>query len=117
MKFLVDAQLPKALARWLQQRGHDVVHTLDLPEGNRTKDSSLLTLSNASGRTLITKDADFQIAFELGQGPPKLLLVTTGNITNGELLQLFEKNESIVLAEINQGRFVELNRGAVIVHS
>ena len=95
MKFLVDAQLPKALARWLQQRGHDVVHTLDLPEGNRTKDSSLLTLSNASGRTLITKDADFQIAFE----------------------QLFEKNESIVLAEINQGRFVELNRGAVIVHS
>jgi predicted nuclease of predicted toxin-antitoxin system len=28
VKFLVDAQLPRRLALWLQQRGHDVIHTL-----------------------------------------------------------------------------------------
>jgi len=31
MKFLVDAQLPKRLAQWLNEAGHDTVHTLDLP--------------------------------------------------------------------------------------
>jgi len=35
MKFLVDAQLPRRLARWLQASGHDAIHTRDLPEGNR----------------------------------------------------------------------------------
>jgi len=32
VKFLVDAQLPRRLALWLQQRGHDVIHTLDLAQ-------------------------------------------------------------------------------------
>ncbi len=32
MKFLIDAHLPKRLARLLQQLGHDAIHTLDLPE-------------------------------------------------------------------------------------
>ncbi|WP_300970662.1 DUF5615 family PIN-like protein [Thiocapsa sp.] len=32
MRFIVDAQLPRRLARWLNARGHDVLHTLDLPE-------------------------------------------------------------------------------------
>ena len=46
MKFLVDAQLPRRLALWLQQRGHDVIHTLDLAQQNRTPDPFLLALAN-----------------------------------------------------------------------
>ncbi len=38
MKFLVDAQLPRKLATLLSANGHEVVHTLWLPEGKRTKD-------------------------------------------------------------------------------
>jgi len=34
VKFLGDAQLPRRLALWLQQRGHDVIHTLDLAQQN-----------------------------------------------------------------------------------
>jgi predicted nuclease of predicted toxin-antitoxin system len=34
MKFLVDAQLPRRLARLLTATGHDAIHTLDLPRGN-----------------------------------------------------------------------------------
>jgi predicted nuclease of predicted toxin-antitoxin system len=30
MRFLVDAQLPPALARWLTAKGHDAVHIADL---------------------------------------------------------------------------------------
>lgn len=32
MKFLVDAQLPLRLARYLREAGHDVVHTRELPD-------------------------------------------------------------------------------------
>jgi predicted nuclease of predicted toxin-antitoxin system len=39
MKFLVDAQLPVRLARFLQNAGHDAIHTLDLPEHNATPDA------------------------------------------------------------------------------
>ena len=34
MKFIVDAQLPKSLARFLSERGFDAIHTLDLPRKN-----------------------------------------------------------------------------------
>ncbi|MBE9140640.1 DUF5615 family PIN-like protein [Nodosilinea sp. LEGE 07088] len=36
MKFIVDAQLPVCLARFLRSCGHDVVHTQELSSGNRT---------------------------------------------------------------------------------
>jgi predicted nuclease of predicted toxin-antitoxin system len=32
MKFIVDAQLPRKLALWLQSQGFDALHTLDLPD-------------------------------------------------------------------------------------
>ncbi len=116
MKFLVDAQLPRRLALWLQQRGHDVVHTLDLAQQNRTPDPSLLTLANTELRVLITKDTDFEITHELGQGPPKLLLITTGNIHNNELLGLFVRHEGTLFGLSETHSFVELSRSQLIVH-
>ena len=50
MKFLVDAQLPRSLCHWLQERGHDAVHTLDLALGNRTPDSEIVRIADAEGR-------------------------------------------------------------------
>ena len=29
MRFIIDAQLPPALARWLSERGHDAEHVAD----------------------------------------------------------------------------------------
>jgi predicted nuclease of predicted toxin-antitoxin system len=34
MKFLIDAQLPRRMVRWLSAAGHDAIHTLDLPDRN-----------------------------------------------------------------------------------
>jgi len=39
VKFLVDAQLPARFARFLNDAGHEAVHTSDLPDGNRSSDS------------------------------------------------------------------------------
>jgi predicted nuclease of predicted toxin-antitoxin system len=41
MKYLIDAQLPRRLAHYLRGRGHDVVDTRDLPQGNQTGDSTI----------------------------------------------------------------------------
>ncbi len=80
MKFLVDAQLPQRLARWLQAEGHEAIHTRDLPEGNRTGDATINELSLHEQRVVITKDENFVDTFLLRHQPYKLLLVATGNI-------------------------------------
>ncbi|NET74389.1 MAG: hypothetical protein F6K62_26810, partial [Sphaerospermopsis sp. SIO1G2] len=82
MKFLVDAQLPKRLATWLANQGHDVLHTLDLPQGNQTPDAEITQRSIAENRIVVTKDSDFVDSFWLNLGPYKLFLISTGNITN-----------------------------------
>ena len=63
MKFVVGAQLPRRLALRLQEAGHDAIHTLDLPGGNRTPDSEIAELSGRDTRVVVTKDADFVNAF------------------------------------------------------
>ena len=42
MKFILDAHLPLALKTWLKARGHDVVHTRDLPRKNLSDLEDLL---------------------------------------------------------------------------
>lgn len=45
MKILLDAQLPRSLVPLLQAQGCDALHTLDLPDGNRSSDSSISALA------------------------------------------------------------------------
>ena len=116
MKFLVDAQLPRRLALWFQQRGHDVIHTIELIQQNRTPDPLVLARVNQDDRVLVTKDTDFEITRELGQGPPKLLLITTGNIHNNELLRLFVRHEETLFRLLARHEFIELSWNQVIVH-
>lgn len=59
MKFLVDAHLPRSLCNVLAAQGHDAIHTMNLPDGNDTKDSVINHVSLADGRVVITKDTDF----------------------------------------------------------
>ncbi len=56
MNFLVDAQLPRRLAEWLRDRGHDACHTLDLAKGNRTSDAELCMLAANEDRIVVTKE-------------------------------------------------------------
>ena len=53
MKFLVDAQLPRRMCAWLASCGHDALHTLDLPLGNRTSDAAVMERADADGRVLV----------------------------------------------------------------
>ena len=46
----------------------------------------------------------------------KLLLITTGNIHNNELLSLFVRHEETLFRLLAQHEFIELSRSQVIVH-
>lgn len=114
MKFLVDAHLPKRLARFLRERGFDALHTLDLPAGNDTDDLDINEFSLAEQRILISKDSDFHDRYLHKQEPFKLLYLTTGNIKNKDLIELFDRNFLLIIHSPQNGSVVELNRKAVI---
>lgn len=117
MKFLVDAQLPARLARFLNDSGHDVVHTSELPEGNRTTDARIAEVADREGRVVVTKDRDFRDGHLLSGSPRRLLIVATGNITNAVLLGLFEANLDAVVGALGDADFVELGPAAMVVHT
>ncbi|MEZ4620577.1 MAG: DUF5615 family PIN-like protein [Caldilineaceae bacterium] len=116
MKFLVDAQLPKRLARYLAAEGHDAIHTLDLPLANNTPDAVINQFSLAEQYVVITKDADFRDSHLLKGEPYKLLLVATGNIKNNELLQLFEQNLTRIVEALEVNFYVELGMNHLTIH-
>ncbi|MBI3874694.1 MAG: DUF5615 family PIN-like protein [Verrucomicrobia bacterium] len=116
MKFLVDAQLPRRLARELTAAGHDSVHTLELPLGNHTPDTDICAVAERDGRVVITKDSDFVTSFLLRGMPARLLLVSAGNIDNDALVRLFSRNITALESAFAQHSFIELNANAITIH-
>lgn len=116
MKFLVDAQLPVRLAKFLQVKGYDTLHTRDLPQQNATSDTTINDISIEQERIVITKDADFVDSFLTVQKPFKLLLVSTGNIRNVELEKIFNDNLSALISLMQDNEYIEINFEEIIVH-
>ncbi len=116
MKFLLDAQLPKKISLFLNYKGHDSLHTLELPNQNRSKDSELNTLSIQEKRVLVSKDMDFVESLLISDKPYKLLYINTGNITNKQLQELFSKNLEQIVKCLEETRFVEVTFENIIVH-
>ena len=116
MKFLIDAQLPYRLRSWLSDHGYDAVHTLDLPAQNQSSDQEITRLADLETRVVVTKDSDFLKLHVLQGKPARLLLITTGNIINEELLRLFEQNLASILGLFERYPVVELNKEFIIGH-
>ena len=58
MRCLVDAHLPRRFVYLLRNAGHDALHTLDLPDGNRTPDRETARLADEHPRIVVTEDED-----------------------------------------------------------
>lgn len=114
MKFIVDAQLPTALAVFLRERGCDAIHTKELPNGNDTPDAEINILSIAENHIVISKDGDFYDNFTARKEPYKLLHIKTGNISNAKLDELFEKNFAAMVAELEESDVVTVDQRYII---
>jgi len=114
MKFLVDAQLPYGIALFLRNKGFDALHTNDLPDKERTSDSQIRSIAVSENRIVITKDYDFVDSHILMKLPEKLLIVTTGNIKNRQLFDLWHRNWELIIHLFETWDFVELSKEDVI---
>jgi len=116
VKFIVDAQLPKSLSDFLCSKGHDSIHTLDLPDQNMTTDSFINELSKKESRVVISKDADFLGSFIINHIPWKLILIKTGNIPNSALFLIFELHLKYLCDSLISYSLIEITKTEIIIH-
>jgi predicted nuclease of predicted toxin-antitoxin system len=109
VKFLVDAQLPVALARFLTQGGHDAIHVSD-QMATTTPDPVIWSFAVKHGYTLITKDEDF--VMHIAASPPEAPInwIRLGNCRNAFLLERIgaQLDQIIGLIEDSGNRLIEL---------
>ncbi len=108
MKFLVDAQLPPALARWLQEAGHDTAHVEDV--GLRdADDNTIWKYALDGGWAIVTKDEDFAAHSAQTAISPLIIWLRAGNTTNRAMLAWIEPRMSGIVQLAGQGhRIVEV---------
>jgi predicted nuclease of predicted toxin-antitoxin system len=117
VKFIVDAQLPLKLAAALTAAGHDAVHTLNLPDQNRSSDAFITRLADSERRVVISKDADFVTSHIVNGSPLRLLQISTGNMQNSILLPLVLRNLHRIEAAFQSVAYVELTASTMIAHA
>jgi predicted nuclease of predicted toxin-antitoxin system len=115
MKFLIDAQLPRRMAGWLTSAGCDALHTLDLPDQNRTTDEQVIEFADREQRVVVTKDADFVSSHVLHARPARMLLISTGNISNRDLEALVVPLIPDLVREFQTHVFLELGHSGIII--
>ena len=83
MRFLIDAQLPPGLARWLSAKGYPSRHVNDLGLG-AAPDDEIEAKAREMQAVIWSKDADFA---DRARGVPGLQVVWLrfGNTTNASL--------------------------------
>jgi len=90
MKFLIDAQLPRTLGDFLNQKGHDARHVLELPAGERTPDVEIWKVASQHDEIIVSKDSDFFYRSQVLGPPPQVIHLVFGNCTNKRLMELLE---------------------------
>ena len=83
MRFLIDAQLPPGLARWLTAEGYPSDHVNDLGIGPAT-DSRIEAEARRLGAVIWSKDVDFAERARVRPGL-QVVWLRLGNTTNAAL--------------------------------
>ena len=110
MRFLVDAQLPPVLARFLEEQGYEArgVRELGLRDAD---DTAIWNFAEHDGWIVVTKDEDFPERSLNRPNAPQIVWLRIGNSTKRVLLAWFAPLLPDVLRELAAGhRIVEVRR-------
>jgi predicted nuclease of predicted toxin-antitoxin system len=88
MQFLVDAQLPPALARWITDQSHQAVHVFDISMMHAS-DREIWDYAASINAVIVTKDEEFALRPAFSLRGPAVLWIRRGNTSNRELLTWF----------------------------
>jgi predicted nuclease of predicted toxin-antitoxin system len=101
LRFLVDAQLPPALARRIEALGYDVQHVADCGLAG-APDDAIWKHAASVGAAIITKDEDFAVRRLLQPGPA-IVWLRVGNTRRRTLLARLEAELPAIVAALEQG--------------
>ena len=102
MQFLVDAQLPPALARWLAEQGYTAEHVFDLGMAEAA-DRDIWTYASQVGAVIITKDEDFAERRARAGSGPSIVWIRVGNTSRRDLLTWFRFRLPVIVDALAQG--------------
>lgn len=101
MRFIVDAQLPPALAGWHIAQGYEAVHVFDL-DLTRADDATSWQRAESTLSIIVTKDEDLAVRAQLRPGPP-VVWIRVGNTRNPDLLRRAEAVWPRVIEALTRG--------------
>jgi predicted nuclease of predicted toxin-antitoxin system len=106
VRFLIDAQLPPALARHLVRIGHVAEHVANVGLLEAGDDRIWRHVIDA-GAILVTKDEDFVTMRALSKGVrPQVIWVRIGNTTTKTLIERFDAAFAAVADALERGETV-----------
>ena len=105
MRFLIDAQLPPALASWIAAQGHQADHvaTFDLAGA---ADPEIWALACKLDTVLLTKDEDFVLIQQQAGSGPAVVWLRLGNATNRRLIEWLAARWPKMIAALELGETV-----------
>jgi predicted nuclease of predicted toxin-antitoxin system len=108
MKVLVDNYLSYRTASFLDKtfKGSSHVEKFGLDEN--TEDSEIWQFALEEGYSILTKDNDFESMSRLFGCPPKVIYLTCGNKTTGEIVTILHKSLLIIQS------FIEDNENCLL---
>jgi predicted nuclease of predicted toxin-antitoxin system len=109
MRFVVDAQLPPALARLLDESGHTAEHVAELGM-EASSDSAIWDYAENHGAIVVTKDEDFRNRRSQGRDSgPVIVWLRFGNTSRKALQDWFKPLLPGIETLIDQGdRLIEV---------
>lgn len=109
MKFIIDAQLPPALALFISSLGYEAQHIDDMSVLGAS-DREIWELAEHISAVIITKDEDFVILRTLNPDGPAVVWIRTGNTRKAVLLAHMERIFPEIIEQLNNGELlVEVN--------
>ena len=101
MRFLVDAQLPPALARRIEAQGHEAEHVADHGLA-AASDDAIRRHADRIGAVIVTKDEDFAVHHILSSGPAVVWL-RLGNTRRSALLERMDDELGAIVTALQRG--------------
>ena len=102
MKFIDDANLPPALARWLATEGYESYHVNDLGMTS-TADRKIWQCAREMAACIVTKDEDFTLLQTLDPTGPAVVWIRIGNAVRSVLLRRLPGIWPSVVSAIERG--------------
>ena len=117
MNFLIDVHLPISLSKFLDKREScRATHVNQILSRWNSPDGDICKYADENNLVVVTKDSDFKNSHFINNTPKRVIRVVLGNISNVELISLFEKHLPFITPFRSKSKFyIEIGREQLMI--